>query len=101
MKTVLNVLILSLLCVLASGCREKEPDPLQEALGAFLLQGKEGSFQLFQIEKIDSTTFRTEFEHRQNVLQCKMEEETVLYGSYTMQRLPKNAARHLEAPIPA
>jgi hypothetical protein len=97
MKFIRNVLILSLLCILAPGCREQEPDPFQEALGAFLLQEQEGSFQLFRIEKIDSTTFRTEFERRQHVLQRKMEEETVLYGTYTMERMPKNAQRHWEA----
>ena len=97
MKTLAKVLILPLLCLLAFGCRQQEPDPLQEALGAYILQGREGSFQLYRIEKIDSTTFRTEFEHREHVFQRKMEEESVLYGSYTMQRMPKNAARHLEA----
>ena len=96
MKTIAKVLIFLLLCILAFGCRQ-EPDPRQEALGAYILQGQEGSFQLYSIEKIDSTTFRTEFERREHVFQRKMEEETVLYGSYTMQRKPKNAARHLEA----
>ena len=92
--------LLLLLGLLAAGCA-KAPDPVEESLAAYILRGREGSFRLYSLEKIDSTTFRTEFEHRQNVLQRKMEEETVLYGSYTMQRLPKNAARHLEAPIPA
>ena len=91
-----KVLILSLLCVLAFGCRQ-EPDPLQEALGAYILQDKEGTFQLYSIEKIDSTTFRTEFERRKQVFDRKIEQESVLYGSYVMQRMPKNAARHLEA----
>ena len=93
MKSIAKVL---LLCVLAVGCA-KTPDPLQEALGAYILQGQAGSFELYRIETIDSTTFRTEFERRQNVLHRKMEEESMLYGSYTMQRMPKNAARHLEA----
>ncbi|MBR4524152.1 MAG: hypothetical protein IKP15_01205 [Bacteroidales bacterium] len=96
MKTIVKVLILPLLCVLACGCKQ-EPDPFQEALGAYILQGQAGSFELFRIEKIDSTTFRTEFERREHVFQRKMEQETVLYGSYTMQRKPKNAARHWEA----
>ena len=96
MKTFSKVLILSLLFVLAFSCKQ-EPNPLQEALGAYILQGQEGSFVLYSIEKIDSTTFRTEFEHRQHVFKRKMEEETVLYGTYTMERKPKNAARHWEA----
>ena len=96
MKTLPKVLILPLLCLLAVGCKQ-EPDPLQEALGACILQGKEGTFQLFSIQKIDSTTFRTEFERRQHVFDRKIEQESILYGSYVMQRMPKNAARHLEA----
>ena len=96
MKTLRNVLILSLLCTLAFGCKQ-EPDPFREALGAYILRGQTGTFELFSIQKIDSTTFRTEFERREHVFQRKMEEETVLYGSYTMQRMPKNAARHWDA----
>ena len=84
------------LCLLAAGCAQ-EPDPLQEALGAYILRGQEGSFRLYGIEKVDSTTFRTEFEHRQNVFDLKLREETRLYDNYVMQRLPKNAARHWEA----
>lgn len=96
MKTLAKVLTLSLLCLLASACRE-EPDPLQDILGAYILQGQEGSFRLYRIEKIDSTSFRTEFERRQNVFDLKLQEETRLYEDYVAQRKPKNAARHWDA----
>ena len=85
-----------LLCVLAAGCA-KTPDPLQEALSAHILRGREGTFRLYSIEKIDSTTFRTEFEHRQNVFERKLQEETKLYENYYFQNKKKNAARHWEA----
>ena len=93
MKSIAKVL---LLCVLAAGCA-KTPDPLQEALGAYILQGQEGTFRLYGIEKIDSTTFRTEFEHRQNVFELKLQQETKLHESYYWQNKPKNAERHWEA----
>ena len=96
MRRLAKILILPLLCILAAGCKQ-EPDPLRDALGAYLLQGKEGTFRLYSIEKIDSTTFRTEFERRRNVFDLKLREETKLYDSYILQRKPKNAARHLEA----
>ena len=96
MKNITISLILPLFCILASGCAEK-PDPLRDALGAYILQGEEGSFRLYSIEKIDSTTFRTEFERRQNVFELKVREETKLYDSYILQRKPKNAARHSDA----
>ena len=96
MKPFVKFLVLPLLGVLAS-CSGKAPNPFQDALGAYILQGQAGSFELYRIETIDSTTFRTEFERRQNVLHRKMEEETSLYGSYTMQGKPRNAARHWEA----
>ena len=85
-----------LLCVLAAGCA-KNPNPLQEALSAHILRGQEGTFRLYGIEKIDSTTFRTEFEHRQDVFERKLREETRLYEDYLLQRKPKNAAVHREA----
>lgn len=85
-----------LFCLLACGCAET-PDPLQDVLGAYLLRDREGTFQLYSIEKIDSTSFRTEFERRQNVFDLKLREETKLYESYVSQRKPKNAERHWNA----
>ncbi|MBO4769017.1 MAG: hypothetical protein J5495_05740 [Bacteroidales bacterium] len=96
MKLFIKVLIPTLLCALACGCKQ-EVDPLQEALGAYILQGQEGSFRLTRIEKIDSTTFRTEFERRQNVFERKLSQETKLFDSYVAQRKPKNAERHRAA----
>ncbi len=96
MKNITRILLLPLLCILASGCA-KDPDPLQEVLGAHILGGREGSFRLYSIEKIDSTTFRTEFERRQNVFDLKLRQETKLYEGYLSQNKPKNAARHLES----
>lgn len=90
-------LVLSCLCILPCACRQDAPDPLGEALGAYILQGQEGSFRLYRIEKADSTTFRTEFERRQNVFDRKLREETRLYDSYIAQGKPKNAARHQQA----
>ena len=97
MKNTARILLLTLLCTLACGCAKKAPNPLEDALGAHILQGREGTFRLYKIEKIDSTTFRTEFEHRQNVFQLKLQKESELYEEYSLQRKPKNAARHWEA----
>ena len=91
------IFLLPLLFALAAGCSEKAPNPLEDALGAYILQGEEGTFRLYNIEKIDSTTFRTEFERRQNVFELKVREETRLYDSYVAQGKPKNAARHSDA----
>lgn len=96
MKLFIKVLIPVLFCALACGCKQ-EADPLQEALGAYILQGQEGSFRLTRIEKIDSTTFRTEFERRQNVFERKLSQETKLFDNYVAQRKPKNAERHRAA----
>ena len=96
MRRIVKVLILSALCSFAVCCGKKA-DPLQETLGAYILRGQEGIFTLYRIEKIDSTTFRTEFERRQYVFDLKLEEETNLYESYIIQGKPKNAARHLDA----
>ena len=82
MKHPASILLLSLLVILAAGCKDKESSPIQEALGAYILQGQEGTFELYRIEKIDSTSFRTEFERRQNVLDLKLREETRFYENY-------------------
>ena len=97
MKTIAKSLILTLLCVLAAACAKPAPNPLEEPLGTYILKGREGTFRLYQIEKIDSTTFRTEFERRQNVFDLKLQAETRLYDDYVRQNKPKNAARHWDA----
>ena len=91
-----NTARILLLCVLAVGCA-KTPDPVQEALNAYILKDQEGTFRLYNIEKVDSTTFRTEFERRQNVFDLKLQEETKLYENYALQRKMKNAERHWDA----
>lgn len=96
MKSIARILVLPLLGLLAWSCAQT-PDPLQEALGAYILKGQEGTFRLYTIEKIDSTTFRTEFEHRQNVFELKLQEETKLFENYYFQNKRKNADRHWEA----
>ena len=88
--------LLLLLGLLAAGCA-KAPDPVEESLAAYILHGREGSFRLYSLEKIDSTTFRTEFEHRQNVFDLKLQEETRLFENYYFQNKKKNADRHWEA----
>lgn len=88
--------LLLLLGLLAAGCA-KAPDPVEESLAAYILRGREGSFRLYSLEKIDSTTFRTEFEHRQNVFDLKLQEETRLFENYYFQNKRKNADRHWEA----
>ena len=92
-----NIVKLLALCFLVAGCAKEAPDPVRDALGAYILAGREGTFRLERIEKIDSTTFRTEFERRQNVFDLKLRQETKLYEGYLSQNKPKNAARHLEA----
>ena len=89
--------LLLLLGLLAAGCAKKAPDPVEESLAAYILRGREGSFRLYSLEKIDSTTFRTEFEHRQNVFDLKLQEETRLFENYYFQNKKKNADRHWEA----
>ena len=97
MKTIAKTLALALLCALAGCAEAPAPDPLQDVLGGYIIRGREGTFRLDRIEKVDSTTFRTEFEHRQNVFGLKLREETRLYNDYVRQGKPRNAARHSDA----
>ena len=98
MSKLTRLWMLPLLCtLLLPGCKEQAPDPLQEALEAYILQGEAGSFQLYRIEKIDSTTFRTEFERRHKVYELKLDQETKFYQEYLSQNKPKNAKVHSDA----
>ncbi len=89
--------LLLLLGILAAGCAKKAPDPVEEALSAYILRGQQGTFLVYTLEKIDSTTFRTEFEHRQNVFELKLQQENKLFEDYYFQNKKKNAERHWQA----
>ena len=74
-------------------------DPVAEALKSHILSNApEGSqFQLTDLQKVDSTTFATEFERRREVFSLQVAKNEELYVRFKTNGQPKNAALKLQA----
>ena len=85
--------------VVVTSCNNKAPDPVAAAIEASAMQGTESdyTFRFTSLAKIDSTTFRTEFEHRKDVFRLKQQTEEKLYLRYVNEHKPKTAESHRQA----
>ena len=79
-----------------TSCNNSTPDPVAAAIEAAAMKGEEGdySFRISNLAKVDSTTFRTELEHRKDVFRVKQQAEEKLYLKYTNEHKPKTAESH-------
>ena len=96
MKRVL--LFLALAAVTA--CSGKyDNDPVAQALTTHILASSpEGcKFMLTELQKVDSTDFATEFDHRKEVFNRQIAKNEELYVRYKTDGQPKNAALKLQA----
>lgn len=91
-------MIVAALTVVTS-CNQKTPDPVAAAIEAAAMQdaGTDYTFRIYSLEKIDSTTFRTEFQHRKDVFSLKQQTEEKLYWKYYGEGKPKTAESHRQA----
>ncbi|MBR5736756.1 MAG: hypothetical protein IKX60_08210 [Bacteroidales bacterium] len=82
-----------------TACKSSAPDPVAAAIEAAAMKDVTGdyNFRITSLEKIDSTTFRTEFEHRKDVFRLKQQTEEKLYWKYYGESKPKTAESHRQA----
>ncbi len=81
-------------------CAQKGPQsPVEAALEAAAIEklGEPGKFELFSLEKVDSSTFRDEFEKRTYVFNLRIEKNEEMMLNYQSQGKPRNAAAKREA----
>ena len=86
-------LILAALAAAVISCSPKQADPLEQALIDNILQsaGEEGKVKIYSMEKIDSTTFRTELERKFKIYNLKIEQNRKFYDTYVKEGKRKNA----------
>lgn len=91
-------LLLAALALTACGSKF-DKDPVAQALTAHILaSAPQGcQFTLTDLQKVDSTTFATEFERREEVFKRQIEKNEELYVRYKTDGQPKNASLKLQA----
>lgn len=91
--TLLPLLTAVILCISCT----VEQDPIATAIGKELLKDvpEGGKFRMDRMEKIDSSTFRTEFGRRTELFETKANADFKLYNDYFERGLRQNVARKL------
>ena len=92
-----RLVLLSALLPLLLSCGGRTPDPVHEAIKGEIMGNMSQEFTdvtIHLVEKIDSTTFRTELEHRKDVFRVKQQAEEKLYLKYSNEHKPKTAESH-------
>ena len=88
-----KILMLAALLAAVVSCGTKQVDPMEQALTGSIKQavGQEGKVTIHKMEKVDSTTFRTELERKFKIYNLKIEQNTKFYNTYIKEGKPKNA----------
>ena len=92
-------LIIILTAVMAVSCNRATPDPVEAAIEAAAMKdaGGDYKFRITSLEKIDSTTFRTEVGRRKELFALKQKAEEQLYLKYYNEYKKQNAENHRQA----
>jgi len=87
--------ILSVMLIV-SACGSSAPDPVAKAIEAAAMQGAtdDYTFRITSLEKIDSTTFRTETERRKELFLLKQQAEEKLFQKYYKEGKRQNSENH-------
>lgn len=91
--------ILAAALLLAAGCSQKPaPDPFREAVSAKIVEsmGRDMKVSFYSFEKVDSTTYGTELEHRKTAFNKKLGIDRERYEQFLMERKPKNTQKKKE-----
>ena len=83
-----------------TACGQKTADPVQDAIELYIFDKMpelytEVSFNT--LEKVDSTTFREEFDHRKKAFEARRASDEKFILKYTGEGKPKNAALKTES----
>ena len=87
-------IILAAALVLVS-CGQKQSDPVQDAIELYIFENMPEMYTQVTfntLEKVDSTTFREEFEHRKKAFEARLESDEKFILKYTLEKKQKNVA---------
>lgn len=90
-------IVLAAALVLVS-CGQKKTDPAKDAIEGYILSELSlPDVKFYSLEKVDSTTFRQEFEHRKNAFEARRSSDEQFILKYIREGKPKNAALKTES----
>lgn len=78
-----------------AACQSRPVDPVEQALRDKVTETMNGDatrIRIYDLERIDSTTWREELERRRHVFELRLKQNEEYYWQYRSQGLPKNAA---------
>jgi len=96
----LKIAVISILTIAgAHGCASPEPDPLNDALVAKVMEINPSlnSFKVYSVALTDTVTLSDELDRRTALFRTKLSVENKLAAKYKSENKPKNMTRHLEA----
>ena len=91
-------MIVAAIAVVTS-CNSTAPDPVAQAIEAAAMKDAAGDykFRITSLEKIDSTTFRTEIARRKDLFVLKQQAEDLLFQKYYKEGKRQNSENHRQA----
>lgn len=98
MKRIILIFTAAVAAVLAASCNPETQDPIAKAIENELMKSVEGkySFRMDRLALVDSTTFLTEFERRNEIFETKKAADFKLYNDFSTKGLRKNMAKKAE-----
>lgn len=95
MKAIINAAMLAFAFLAAAACTGKqEMSPAQKAVAEKIAQsaGADAVITFTVFEKVDSTTFGQELEHRKQVFRLRLQQNLKYYEQFTMEGKPISAS---------
>ena len=94
-----KILMFAALLAAMVSCGTKQTDPFEKALIESIKQsvGQEGKVKVYSMEKIDSTTFRTEMERKFKIFNLRIDQNRKFYETYIKEGKSRNAALKSDA----
>ena len=81
--------------LLLAACQPRPVDPVEQAIRDKVTEAMNGDvtrMNIYNIQRIDSTTWREELARRRHVFELRYKQNEEYYWQYRSQGLPKNAA---------
>lgn len=90
-----NVYLMALTALMICACAEKPVDPVAEAIVAEMMKEIDQPYeiQVENLQKLDSTTYATEFARRIEIYDTRLDQNTARMEKYIRERKPKNATK--------
>lgn len=94
-----KVYLFALTALALCACGQKPADPIADAIVAEMMKGIDQPYKITvdRLQKLDSTTFATEFQRRISIYDIRLDQNTARMEKYIREGKPKNATKVFQA----